>query len=118
VVVINKADLVSAAGHPSIPGALWVSARTGEGLDRLLDVLKAKTEQLAALPECVAITRARHRQGVQAAATALRSALESSEVELAGEELRRAARALGTITGEVGVEDILEVIFREFCIGK
>jgi tRNA modification GTPase len=118
MVVMSKADLLVGAVRPSVPGSLWVSARTGEGVDRLLQALREKADALAALPEAASITRARHREGVQAAVTALRSALESSEVELAGEELRRAARALGTITGEVGVEDILDVIFREFCIGK
>jgi tRNA modification GTPase len=116
--VINKADLLPAAKRPAVAGAVWVSARTGEGVDRLLGVLRAKAEEMAALPEVASITRTRHREGVQAAAAALRSALDSSEVEIAGEELRRAVRALGTITGEVGVEDILDVVFREFCIGK
>ncbi|HTI87905.1 MAG TPA: tRNA uridine-5-carboxymethylaminomethyl(34) synthesis GTPase MnmE [Alphaproteobacteria bacterium] len=118
LVVMNKCDLVPAAGR--VPGSdvVWVSARTGEGVDALVQALRQRAEALAALPESASITRARHRESVQAAASALGSARDSSEVELAGEELRRAARALGSITGEIGVEDILDAIFREFCIGK
>jgi tRNA modification GTPase len=118
LVVVNKADLVPMARRVQVCDAIWVSARTGEGIDTLLQVLGGKAEGLAVLPESASITRARHREGVHAAASALRSALGSSEVELAGEELRCAARALGAVTGEIGVEDILDAIFREFCIGK
>ena len=49
---------------------------------------------------------------------ALRRALEAPVPELAAEDLRLATRALGRITGKVGVEDLLDVIFRDFCIGK
>ena len=46
------------------------------------------------------------------------AAAASQAVELAAEDLRLAARSLGRITGRVGVEDVLDVVFREFCIGK
>jgi tRNA modification GTPase len=118
LVVMNKSDLVPKTKWAQGPDAIWVSARTGEGIDALLQVLREKAEGLAGLPESASITRARHREGVQAAASALGSALQSSGVELAGEELRRATRALGAIIGEIGVEDVLDAVFREFCIGK
>ncbi|MGE5539752.1 MAG: tRNA uridine-5-carboxymethylaminomethyl(34) synthesis GTPase MnmE [Gemmatimonas sp.] len=117
IAVFNKADLVADARRGKTEG-LWVSAKTGEGLGELLKAVRDRAADLAALPETAAITRVRHREGVQRAAAALRSALGLAEVELAGEYLRRAARALGVITGEIGVEDVLDVIFREFCIGK
>ena len=56
--------------------------------------------------------------GCEAAAAALERALAAAELELRAEDLRLAARALGRITGRVDVEDLLDVIFRDFCIGK
>jgi tRNA modification GTPase len=97
---------------------VFISARTGEGIDELIRLLKAKTAAFLGSFEAAPITRARHRDGVQRAADSLARALAQDEVELAGEDLRQALRALGEITGQVGVEEILDVIFREFCIGK
>ena len=69
------------------------------------------------------ITRARHRQHVASASEALRRfQLRSGEgymaLDLAAEELRLAATELGRITGAVDVEDVLDVLFSDFCIGK
>jgi len=64
------------------------------------------------------ITRARHREALADCVAALDRALAGTAPELIAEDLRLAARALGRITGRVGVEDVLDVIFREFCIGK
>jgi len=64
------------------------------------------------------ITRARHRQALEECAASLARFPQLAAPELAAEELRRAVRALGRITGRVEVEDLLDVLFREFCIGK
>ena len=67
------------------------------------------------------VTRERHRRALEDAVAALRRALTPALVakeDLLAEELRIAARALGRLTGRVDVEDILDVIFRDFCIGK
>jgi len=67
------------------------------------------------------VTRARHRRALEDALAALRRALKpglAGREDLLAEELRIAARALGRLTGRVDVEDILDVIFRDFCIGK
>jgi tRNA modification GTPase len=74
-------------------------------------------------PEGAMITRARHRQHVQAASEALErfdtlSRQGSMAVDMAAEELRLAASELGRITGAVDVEDVLDVLFTDFCIGK
>ena len=64
------------------------------------------------------LTRARHRAALQTAVRWLADAAEAGEPELRGEAMRLALSALGAVTGKVGVEDILDSIFREFCIGK
>ncbi len=67
------------------------------------------------------ITRERHRRALEDALAALRRALKpeiAGREDLLAEELHVAARALGRLTGRVDVEDILDVIFRDFCIGK
>jgi tRNA modification GTPase len=117
---LNPPELSSGAGVVPADGppVVFVSARTGEGLPSLLDVLEKVSGDLLGHTEAASITRARHRAGVAAAVAALSQALGQSEVELAGEDLRHALRALGQITGDVGVEDVLDVVFREFCIGK
>ena len=64
------------------------------------------------------LTRLRHRQELLQCLDALRHALEEKEIELVAEEMRVAVRHLGRITGRVDVEDILDVVFSDFCIGK
>ena len=64
------------------------------------------------------LTRARHRAAVSAAKAALEAALAADMPELRGEELRVSVRELGRLTGAVGVEDVLDAVFRQFCIGK
>jgi tRNA modification GTPase len=67
------------------------------------------------------VTRARHRRALEEAVAALDRAIAEpppAREDIVAEELRLAARALGRLTGRVDVEDILDVIFRDFCIGK
>jgi tRNA modification GTPase len=98
-----------------------ISALTGEGFDALLQQLARQAETFLAGSESALITRERHRHTLEEALAALRRA-QAPEVaakeDLLAEELRLAARALGRLTGRVDVEDILDVIFRDFCIGK
>ena len=120
VVVVNKSDLRPPAGPPRVKGrpVLSVSALTGDGVDGLLRALQ--TEMAARVPAGAApsLTRARHRQAVEECRGALARFRDASQVELAAEDLRLAVRALGRITGRVDVDDILDVIFQDFCIGK
>ena len=98
-----------------------VSAKTGEGFDVLMDALARLAEKVLVGAESALVTRERHRLALQDALAALRRALVpdlSTREDLVGEELRLAARALGRLTGRVDVEDVLDVIFRDFCIGK
>lgn len=121
IIVLNKIDLGCPARTPRADGVpvLSVSARTGQGLDALIDRLSDFAARALEAPgEAAVMTRARHREAVAAAAEALGRAAGAGEVALMAEDLRLAARALGRITGRVDVEDLLDVIFRDFCIGK
>lgn len=116
--VFNKLDL---AGH--VPdGAIGVSALTGAGLESLEAALRERIGTAYEAREHPVITRARHREGLRDCAASLTRAGEALarglDAELVAEDLRLAARALGRITGRVDVEDLLDVIFRDFCIGK
>lgn len=117
--VFNKADLMpdNAAREE---GAVYISARTGQGLGDLVSVLTARAARLAGTGETPSLTRRRHRLALEECLAGLDRALGGSGrmPELAAEDVRLAARALGRITGRVDVEDLLDVVFRDFCIGK
>lgn len=112
--VANKTDLGGAVPD----GTIGVSALTGAGLpvlrDRLAETARSLTETTGPPP----LTRARHRAALQEAGARLASARQADLPELRAEDLRLALRALGRITGAIGVEDILNSIFTRFCIGK
>jgi tRNA modification GTPase len=116
LLVANKVDLLSAA-HDLPAGAFAVSALTGTGIDPLLAALGDKIADTYRIGAPV-VTRARHRQALEEAEAALRRSLAAPLPELRAEDLRLALRSLGHITGTVCVEDLLDVIFRDFCIGK
>jgi len=126
LVAINKADMLEAEAPELIDGhPVWpLSVRTGQGLDRLLSRLgELVADRCRAGSDGPAPTRARHREALTRTAQALerfllRDNAEQMGAELEAEDLRLAARELGRITGRVGVEDLLDVIFRDFCIGK
>jgi tRNA modification GTPase len=122
ILVANKIDLVPAAdtdlSPPALPvSALPISALTGEGIDKLLTLLGERVAQTYRI-EAPVLTRARHRQALEEAAASLRRSFSAALPELRVEDLRLALRSLGRITGAVDVEDLLDVIFRDFCIGK
>lgn len=106
--------------HPASPFQveLALSTLTGAGLPELLEALTARVARELAEQEAPALSRARHRELVKQAATEVQSARYAPAPELAGEHLRRAADALGRLTGRIDVEEILGEIFGRFCIGK
>lgn len=95
-----------------------ISTVTGEGMDALLSDLGAFLDSTLRGREPPLIARARHRSALAEAVAALDKALAAEAPELAAEHLRIAADRVGTVTGRVSVEDVLDVVFREFCIGK
>ena len=116
----NKIDLLDSATKqlPESDQSYEISALTGAGLDQLVAALARFAGDTLASGEPALVTRERHRAALQETVEALRRAVGAGQEELIAEELRLAARALGRLTGRVDVEDILDVIFRDFCIGK
>ena len=97
----------------------YVSATSGEGVDELLASLLQYAEAFLTGAEHSLVTRARHRVALEETLAALiRAEGVAAAEDLLAEELRTAAHALGRLTGRVDVEDVLDVIFRDFCIGK
>ncbi len=111
--VWNKADLP----HLERPG-LAISVRTGAGMNELLVRIGLIVKETLAADSAAPLTRDRHRHTLGQAEQALTRALCAGAPELFAEELRMALRHLGRMTGRVDVEDLLDVIFGDFCIGK
>jgi len=133
VAVLNKRDLPAVLSGENLSDlampVLPFSALKAEGVAALRNELASAVEALAGegdsrggVNEDLAISRERHRQALATALEALegaeRAALSALPPELIAVDMAIAADALGAITGAVGVEDVLDAIFREFCIGK
>jgi tRNA modification GTPase len=108
--VWNKTDLKPHDG-------ISLSLKTGQGLDMLQHLLQQKVQQKFA-GDAPALTRPRHRAALAEALAALDHAQSAAAPELLAEDLRLAMRAVGRITGRVDVEEVLDFVFRDFCIGK
>jgi tRNA modification GTPase len=126
IVVVNKIDLpryIEKGELEAFQPVVWVSAKTGEGLDTLRNsISNALHQQHLESSEGALVTRLRHQTSLLKAADHLSKAMNSLKECLSGEfvamDLRGAIDALGEITGSVTTEDILDRIFSEFCIGK
>jgi tRNA modification GTPase len=125
IVVHNKADLARIAPREErrdCRAHVWLSALTGDGVDRLERAMLAAAG-VASAAEDTFIARARHVEALREAATHLAAAAvhigaDAPPLELFAEELREAQDALSSITGEFTADDLLGVIFSRFCIGK
>ena len=118
IIVFNKIDLISESKIPYADSAFGVSALTGQGMDALTCAIEREAAAQLSNGEGSVITHARHRQALLDCQASLERAYRSLDIELMAEDLRLAARALGRITGSVDVEDLLDIIFAEMCIGK
>jgi tRNA modification GTPase len=121
--VRNKIDLEAASrplADPSGQGVFHISASRGDGLPELIAALVGFAQNYFGGSEGGLIGRTRQRTLLQDAAASLRRCVQvvGQGEELAAEELRMGAHSLGRLLGRVDVEDILDVIFREFCVGK
>ncbi|MGA7675748.1 MAG: tRNA uridine-5-carboxymethylaminomethyl(34) synthesis GTPase MnmE [Rhizomicrobium sp.] len=113
--VWNKVDLF----WPVRREGLKLSLKTGKGLEAVISAIAAAAkERLEGGSDAPPLTRPRHRHALGEAVAALQRAAEASQPELFAEDLRLALRSLGRITGRVDVEELLDTIFRDFCIGK
>ena len=133
ILVRTKADLfVSASGDDSEDRSsvqdilsaehpIHISVQTGQGIEILLDQLKFQASQRLGSGHAL-VTRQRQQHALSQTVEALFRAQDclkqGAHVELAAEDLRMAARSLGSVIGVVGVEDILDRLFSDFCIGK
>jgi tRNA modification GTPase len=122
LVVRTKSDL---ARNPSavstFPAEFAISAKTGEGIDALLDAIADLAVDGMSSEEPALLTQARHREAFMSARrelTAVAASPDALEVELAAERFRRAAAALDRVVGRIGVEDVLGQIFSRLCVGK
>jgi tRNA modification GTPase len=127
--VRNKVDRAAASSYADAAKhdsneyefTVLISALTGTGMEALTVALSDYAKTYFASTESALITRARHRRALEETVAALDRAMardHANDEELIAEELRSAATTLGRLTGRVDVEDILDVIFRDFCIGK
>lgn len=120
--VRTKADLVTPPKQDSSGTIKEIacSSKNAEGMEPLFSALTHFAEETISLSEAPLATRARHRHYLESCVAGLEVAVSSDHLptELRAEDLRRAADALGRITGRIDVEDLLDVIFRDFCIGK
>ncbi len=114
IVVVNKTDLAAVTDD----GVVALSTTGGVGLADLLNRLERSAE--ASMQDCAGapLTRTRHREALVECRASLERALSAPEVALAAEDVRLAMRAIGRITGTVRIDELLDVIFRDFCIGK
>jgi tRNA modification GTPase len=120
LVVRTKMDLKQADPSAGKPAGVAISAKTGAGVDRLLDVIAELAEERMSSREPTLLTLERHRRGFQEARQALAATLVpgAAEPELIAEDLRRAALAMARIVGRIGAEDVLGEIFARLCVGK
>jgi len=133
LVVVNKCDLLggdsgfgirkeNASCRIPYPVSriplLFLSALTGAGIDALLQSMGREIDRRFASCAAPPLTRARHRAALEECKEHLDRALQAPQPDLRAEDVRLAMRALGRITGRVDVEDLLDIIFRDFCIGK
>ena len=115
--VATKADL----GGSRASADLAVSAKSGAGLAELTGRLTAAAREILEGGESALVTRARHRREIEIVAAHCAVVAEAQAgvpVELLAEDLRLAVRANGRLTGQVDIDEVYDLIFREFCIGK
>ena len=114
IVLLTQVDHIK---PPSFPQALGVSVHSGQGMEIFLETLQKKITAEFSL-RSVPPTRERHRHHLEKTLEYLKRCGDAPLPELAAEDLRLALRELGALTGRVHIEDILDRVFKDFCIGK
>ncbi len=119
--VLNKCDLsIHLRNDAPEPGQFFTSVQQGTGLAEVKQALEMLLIKRSSLYPDAVVVRERHRQAIAESIRYLNDAtgLGADELELMAENVRKAAQCLESITGRIGVEDLLGRIFQEFCIGK
>ena len=114
LLVWNKMDTTAQKAS----NGLFICAKTGQGIDALQKIISQKVQEKMSFNDTPMITRIRYKVALNDCLDALKRFLNVPEIELKAEELRTASTALGKITGAVSTEELLDVIFSSFCIGK
>ena len=122
IVVNNKSDLPSAPAAPAAPVVLDLSAKTGEGVEQLIEAIATTLDTSEPLRDSPQVTNMRHVLLLERARAAIDRAVTALEGEVPEEfpllDLQEAAQALQEITGKRTSDDLLRHIFERFCIGK
>jgi tRNA modification GTPase len=119
LVLANKMDLLAGRPLPSLGlPVIPISVHSGSGLNEVVARMAETASRTMDSAGSPVLTRARHRLALEEALRALQRSQTAQDAELIAEDLRLAVRAIGRITGRVDVEDLLDRIFAEFCIGK
>lgn len=125
--VVTKIDLTDRSkaennNTDDVVGTIYLSAKTGEGIDTLRNALQSRFDAQTAYRGDVVVSSRRHYEALTAAAESLQAALNALHnglpTDLLSEDIRQVLHHLGTITGEITSADILKNIFSSFCIGK
>ena len=120
IVVLNKSDIRSDQKH-NFKESVLISVKENINIDELVKKIKSALNSKFTLSENILVTRERHRIKLNLCMNEIENFLkkdQKKDIEMAAEDLRLATRHLGGIVGKVDVEEILDSIFKDFCIGK
>ena len=120
IVVLNKSDIDSSKKH-NFKNAVLVSVKDNKNIDELVKTIKGQLSTKFTFSKNILVTRERHRTKLNYCLKEINNFLkkdQKKDIEMAAEDLRLATRYLGGIVGKVDVEEILDSIFKDFCIGK
>lgn len=118
-IVVNKIDASSSFDSNELNNPTLISIQTGEGLEALIQNVSRETSKIFEdIQNTPSLTRARHREALMDAQGHIHRAINGFSPDMIAEDIRMSVRAIGRITGRIDVEDLLDIIFRDFCIGK
>ena len=122
IVVLNKSDINNKQNHNlGEKNVVLISVKNNQNIIELTNKIKEKLSKKFITSQNVIITRERHRNKLNECLNEIDNFLkkdQNKDIEMAAEDLRLATRHLGAITGKVDVEEILDSVFKDFCIGK
>lgn len=116
ILVINKSDIT----RPNIPGAILVSAKTGDGMDNLLNTIRSKISEKISGADHGVVVNARTKSLLESAACDLGAAINNAgdNYDIFAEHVRRAADSIGKILGTITAADVMDATFSQLCLGK